>query len=164
MPPKAAKMSKTFDEAIYDEAAVDLYSSRNVRYDDLVSLIESINRFGNKTSYTRSAPNKFSKLNTRSEEVICKVREENEAFRTALFKINPKIQEDSKYKEDQTEVRKWIEDLENAILDLRVKLEDENVIPTPLIMETPAAASDVATILLQKSKQQERQDKVWVDT
>ena len=153
MPPKTAKMSKTFDEAIYDEAAVDLYSSRNVRYDDLVSLIDDINLLGNQTSYTRTAKGQFSNLKASSDTVISKLKEDNEALRIALFKINPKIQDDPKYKIDQTEVRKWIEDLENAILDLRVKLEDENVIPTPPIMETPAATSDVATILQQMSKQ-----------
>ena len=152
MPPKAAKMPKSFDDAIYDEAAVDLYSSRNVRYDDLVSLIESINKLGNKTTYTRTSPGKFSKLNTRSEEVISKVREDNEALRTALFKINPKIQDDLKYKQDQTEVRKWIKDLETANFDLKVKLEDENAIP--IQTEATAAASDVATILQQMAKQQ----------
>ena len=131
MPPKAAKMSKTFDEAIYDEAAVHLYSSRNVRFDDLVSLIEDINLLGNQTTYTRRARDQFYSLKTRSDEIISKLREENEAFRTALFKINPKIQDDLKYKQDQTEVRKWIKDLETANLDLKIKLEDENVIPTP---------------------------------
>ena len=42
--------------------------------------------------------------------------------------------------------------MENAILDLRVELEDENVIP--IQTEAPAAASDVGTILQQMSKQQ----------
>ena len=137
MPPKAAKMSKTFDEAIYDEAAVDLYSFRNVRFDDLVSLIDDINLLGNQTTYTRKAKGQFNSLKTRSDEIISKLREENEAFRAALFKINPKIQDDQRYKQDQTEVRKWIKDLETANLDLQIKLEDENVIPTPPIMETP---------------------------
>ena len=42
--------------------------------------------------------------------------------------------------------------MENAILDLRVKLEDENVIP--IQTEAPAAASYIATTLQQMSKQQ----------
>ena len=80
------------------------------------------------------------------------MKEDNEALRAALFKINPKIQDDPKYKQDQTRVRKWIKDLETANFDLQVKLEDENAIP--IQTEAPAATSDIATILQQMSKQQ----------
>ena len=78
----------------------------------------------NQTSYTRTAKGQFSNLKARSDTVISKLREDNEALRTALFKINPKIQDNPKYRKDQTEVRKWIKDLETANFDLQFKLED----------------------------------------
>merc|ERR1711895_310359 len=43
--------------------------------------------------------------------------------------------------------------MENVNLDLEVKLEDKNVIPTRSITEAPPATSDVATILQQMAKQ-----------
>ena len=78
------------------------------------------------------------------------------ALGTALFKINLKIQEDARYRDDWKVFRDWIKGLENANLDLEVKLEDEGGIPTRSITETPPAASDITTILLQMSKQQEQ--------
>ena len=97
MPPKTlVKMAKTFEQAVYDKTAFDLYSSRNVRYDDLVSLIDDLNLLGNQTSYTRTAKGQFFNLKAKSDTVISKLTEDNEALRTALFKINPKIQDDPK--------------------------------------------------------------------
>ena len=145
-------MSKTFDQAVYEKTGFDLYSSRNIRYDDLVSLIDDLNLLKNQTSYTRTAKGQLFNLKARSDTLISKLREDNEALHAALFKINPKIQDNLKYKQDQTEVRKWIKDLETANFDLQVKLEDENAIP--IHTEAPPAASDVATILQQMSKQQ----------
>ena len=53
--------------------------------------------------------------------------------------------------------------MENANIDLEVKLEDKKVIPTRSITEAPLPASDITSILLQMSKQQERQDKQWAE-
>ena len=47
-----------------------------------------------------------------------------------FFKLNPKISNDARYKEDQKAFRGWIKNLDIAILVLEIKLEDENVIPT----------------------------------
>ena len=38
-PPKL-KMAKTFDQAIYDKSAHDLYASRNAKFDELEDLID----------------------------------------------------------------------------------------------------------------------------
>ena len=94
-------MSKTFDQAVYDKTAFALYSSRNIRYDDLVSLIDELNLLKNQTAYTRTAKGQYFNLKARCDAVITKLREENEALITALFMINPKIQDDARYKEDQ---------------------------------------------------------------
>ena len=37
---------------------------------------------------------------------------------------------EAEYKEDQTVFRGWIQKLDDALLDLEAKLEDENVIST----------------------------------
>ena len=45
---------------------------------------------------------------------------------------------DTKYISDQTAFRGWIRKLEDALLDLEAKLEDENVISTQTILQAPA--------------------------
>ena len=55
MPPKPTiKMSKTFDQSVFDVTAVDLYSSRNIRFDELESLIDELNLLKCQTTYTRT--------------------------------------------------------------------------------------------------------------
>ena len=140
------KMAKTFDQAIYDETANDLYSARNAKFDELEDLIDQSNDLNDQTAYTRSSKGKYINLKSRSNVLITKLRDENEALCTALFKLNPKITDDARYKEDQKAFRGWIKNLENALLDLEVKLEDEAVNPTQPIVETPLPTSDLSSI------------------
>ena len=56
------KMAKTFDQAITDESAYDLYSARNAKFDALESLIAQINELKNKGTNTRSTRDKFYRL------------------------------------------------------------------------------------------------------
>ena len=158
MPPKAAKMSQTFDQAIHDETAFTCYSARNTSIEELEDLILQINEMKDKTQYTRSDKNKFQSLKSETNELKSLIKKENKEFCTAIGRLNPNISNEEKYNKDQKSVRQCIKSLDNAMLDLEVKLEDENIIPTRSIMESPAATSDIATILLQMSKQQERQD------
>ena len=101
-------MSKTFDQAVYDATAFPLYSSRNIKYDELVSLIDELNLLKSQTTYTRTAKGQYFNLKARCEAIITELRDENKALRTALFMINPKIQDNARYKEDQKLFRKWI--------------------------------------------------------
>ena len=158
MPPKPIiKMSKTFDQAVYDATAIDLYSARNIKFNKLEDLIDEFNFLKSQTTYSRTAKAQYFNLKDRCDAVITELTDDNKALGTALFKINPKIQEDARYKEDQKVFRDWIKSLENANLDLKVKLEDEGVIPTRSIMEEPPATSDLNTILQQM-------DKRWSDS
>ena len=116
------KMSKTFDQAIYDVTAFDLYSSRNIKFDELENLIDELNLLKSQTTYTRTSKGQYINLKTRSNLLMTKLEDENEALCTALFKINPKIQEDARFKEDQKVFRGWIKGLKNANLDLKVKI------------------------------------------
>ena len=140
-------MSKTFDQAIYDKSAHDLYSARNSKIDELEDLILQINDLKDQSAYTRASKGKFKTLKSESEELKTLLKNENRDLCTALCKLNPKITNDGRYKDDQKAFRDWIKNLDNAILDLEVKLEDKNVIPTQSIMEPPLTASDLSTML-----------------
>ena len=154
MPPKAAKMSQTFDQAIHDETAFTFYSARNTSIEELEDLILQMNEMKDQTVYTRSDKNKFPSLKSKSDALISLIKKENKDFCAAIGRLNPNISNEESYNKDQKSVRQCIKVLDNAILDLEVKLEDENVIPTRPIMEAPAAASDIDTILAQMAKQQ----------
>ena len=157
MPPK-------FDQAIHEETANDLYSARNAKFNELALLIAKINELRDKGANTRSTRDKFYRLRDRTEKLITLLEDENRALCAALFKLNPKMASDTKYKEDQSSFRSWIEGLEESLCELIEMMENENVIPAidpagSLAPSQAPAASDVNTILLQLSKQQERMEK-----
>ena len=151
------KMAKTFDQAIADESAYDLYSSRNSKHDQLESLMQEIEVFMAKGTHTRTAVGKYKLFKEKGVKLKTVLEEENTALCTAFFKLNSKMKNDAKYKEDQKVFRGWITGLEDSLLELEAKLEDEKVIPTQTILQGPPP-SDINTILLQMSKQQERME------
>ena len=119
------KMAKTFDQAIRDESANDLYSDRNAKFDELDNLIVEINELKDQSASTRSTVGKFKCLKTKSESLITLLTIENRKLCSAFFKLNSKMIDDAKYEEDQTAFGGWIKGLEDTLLDLRIKLEDE---------------------------------------
>ena len=80
MPPKAAKMSQTFDQAIHDETAFTFYSARNTSIEELEDLILQINEMKDKTQYTRSDKNKFQSLKSETNELKSLIKKENKEF------------------------------------------------------------------------------------
>ena len=109
--PAKFKMTLTFDKAVYDRSAHDLYSARNVKIDELSDLLEKINKLKEQSSYTRASKGIFKRLKTKSEELVTLLTNENRNLCTALFKLTPKITDDPKYKEDQKEFRESITNL-----------------------------------------------------
>ena len=67
--PAKFKMAKNFDQAITDESAYDLYSSRNAKFDELNALIVEINELKYQSATTRTTKSKFIGLKTNSEEL-----------------------------------------------------------------------------------------------
>ena len=145
-------MAKTFDQAICDETAYDLYSARNAKFDELAALILEINELKDQSTNTRTTKGKYNNLKTKSGELVTLLTNKNRALCTAFFKLNSKMTNNAKYISDQSAFRGWIRKLEDALLDLEAKLEDENVISTQSILQAPAA-SDINSVLLQMSKQ-----------
>ena len=160
MPPK-------FDQAIHEESANDLYSARNAKFNELALLIAKINELRDKGANTRSTRDKFYRLKADSEDLKSLLKIENRDLCKAFFKLNPKLAEDTKFKEDQAAFVNWIEQLDDALSELTEKMETEGVIPVidptdSLAPSQAPAASDVNTILLKledkMSKQQERME------
>ena len=83
--PSRLKMTLTFDKAIYDKSAHDLYSARNVKFDELDNLILEINELKDQSPSTRSTPGKFKRLKTESEELITLLTNENRNLCAAFF-------------------------------------------------------------------------------
>ena len=86
--PSKFKMAPTFDQAIIDESANDLYSARNAKHDELEALIAKLNELRDKGSNTRSTRNKFYRLKADSEDLKSLLKIDNRALCTALFKLN----------------------------------------------------------------------------
>ena len=151
-------MAKTFDQAIADDSAYNLYSARNAKFDELKALIQKIDELKDKGTNTRSTRDKFYRLKSNTDELITLLKNENRDLCTAFFKLNSKMTSDANYRADQTAVRDWIEKLEDALSELTEKMETESVIPVvdPAISLAPSqapAASDINSVLLQVSKQ-----------
>ena len=109
MPPKTlAKMSKTFDEAIYDETAITFYSARNTSIEELEDLILQINEMKDQTVYTRSDKDKFPTLKSESDELKSLLKKENKDLCAAIGRLNPNISNEERYKEDQKSLRHCI--------------------------------------------------------
>ena len=120
------KMAKNFDQAICEETAYDLYSARNAKIDELAALIQQIDDLKAKGTSTRTTRDKFHRLKTKSNELLTLLTNENRALCTAFFKVNSKMTNDAKYKEDQTAFRGLIGKLEDALSELIEKLENES--------------------------------------
>ena len=146
--PAKFKMAPKFEQAILDLSANHLYSARNAKHDELDALIEDINELKNQSTATRTTKSKFYRLKDKSEKLTTLLDNENRELCKAFFMINPNMADDPKYINDQKSFRGWIRKLDDAVLDLEAKLEDDNVIPTQTILQAPAV-SDVNTILLQ---------------
>ena len=89
------------------------------------------------------------------------LEDENRDLCTAFFKLNPKLAEDTKFKEDQAAFVNWIEQLDDALSELTEKMETERVIPTidpagSLALQAQAT-SEVNAILIQMSKEAKEQ-------
>ena len=80
------KMSKTFDQAIIDDSAYDMYSSCNAKFDELDAIIVEINELKDQTANTRTTKSKFIRLKTDSDELIILLKKENRELCTPLFK------------------------------------------------------------------------------
>ena len=161
--PAKLKMVLTFEKAVYDKSAHDLYSARNVKFDELSHLIDKIDKLKDQSSYTRASKGNFKRLKTKSEELVTLLTNENRNLCTALFKLTPKITDDLSYKADQKEFRGWIEKLEDALALLEVRLEEEGVLPAEPDEEARPAAPDLSSLLLKMDKRWSESDKRWSD-
>ena len=91
-------MAKTFDQAITDDSAFGFFSARNSKVDELEALIAQIGDLKIKAVNTRSTRDKYDRIRSRSDVLVTKLRDENEAMCTALFQLNTKMVNDPKFK------------------------------------------------------------------
>ena len=147
------KMSKTFEQAVYDATAFTSFSARNAKFDELDALIGQIEELKLKGTNTRSTKDKFYKIQTKLDQVIIKLNDKNESMCTALFMLNTKMANETKFKEDQTAFRNWIGRAEDAFSELVDKLEESGMDLVTTSSQAPPVVSDINMILLQMSKQ-----------
>ena len=154
MPPKTSvKMSKTFEQAVYDVTAFASFSARNAIIDQLEALIGQMQELKLKGANTRSTKDKFYRLQSKFNELETELNDKNKSMRTAIFMINNNMANDSKFREDQTAFRNWLGRAEDALSELVDKLEESGMNLVTTSSQAPPPASDITSILLQMSKQ-----------
>ena len=107
--PAILKMAKPFEQAIYDKTAFAAFSARNAKFEELDGIIAQIEDLKLKGVNTRSTKDKFYGIKSELGQLITKLKENNETMCTAIFMINTKMANDTKYKDDQVAFRNWID-------------------------------------------------------
>ena len=148
-------MAKTFDQAVCDATAFTSFSARNAKFVELEALIAQIGELKLKGVNTRATKNKFYRLNSNLDELSTELKADNKSMCTAIFKLNTNMNNDPKFKADQTAFRNWLGQAEDALSELHEKLEETGMDIPIASPQAPPVSSDINAIILQMSKQQE---------